>query len=161
MLRPLAGLLLLALATLSACGEEGTATLNRSAPAAREERAVPPRSARCEDQLGGFVDSLDALRDGLLAGLTYESYVAEVRDLRDVYGRVPVNRLAVGCLVAVGAPGERALNEYIEAANAWGDCLADASCAPESVEPKLQRGWKLASERLSAAQDGLPDARPR
>lgn len=156
----IAGLLLLALATLPGCGEEGTATARQGAAARLEQRSgVAQADGRCRRQLGGFVNGMAALRDRLLAGIDYESYVAGVREVRGVYRDVPVERLALGCLIAVGAPGESALNEYIEAANAWGDCLAAASCAPESIEAKLQRGWELASDRLAAAHDGLREAR--
>ena len=153
---PIASLALLGLASFSACGDDGTATANKGAAAQVGERVNVPRSRqKCEVQLGGLVDSLDAMRRRLAVGLTYEEYIDQVRGLRKVYGEVPVDRLSVGCLLAAGAPGERAFNEYIDAANAWGDCLATAGCDTGSVEPKLQRGWELASDQLSEARDGL------
>ncbi len=98
---------------------------------------------------------MDALREKLAVGLRYDAYLDDVKAARVAYDGVPVDRLGLGCLVAVGTPAERALNRYTAAANAWGDCLASASCDSESVEPRLQHEWALASERLSAAQKGL------
>jgi hypothetical protein len=51
-----------------------------------------------------------------------------------------------------GTPSEQALNEYIDAANAWGECLADAACTTASIEPILQRKWRMASRLLSEVQ---------
>jgi len=161
---PIAGIVVLALAVLPGCGEEGAATASKGAQAQFEQESASREDvgggpgARCLDQVGRFVDGLELLREGLLAGLTYESYVAEVRELRDTYDAVPVGRLALGCLIAIGRPGEQALNEYIEAANTWGECLADASCDPSSIESELQRGWEQASEHLGTAHEGLPAA---
>jgi hypothetical protein len=161
---PIAGLLLLALAVLAGCGEEGAVSARDAAAPQSQQAATASGQAApangCRAQLGGLVSAMDSLRDGLLAGLTYESYVAEVRELKDAYGRVPVERLPLGCLVAVGGPGERTLNRYVEAANTWGDCLADASCDPGSIEGRLQRNWRLASSHLGEALEGLADAPP-
>lgn len=143
--RPIASLALLALVTLSGCGDDGTATAQKE----------PVVASSCSAQLGGFVDALDSLRRQLAVGLTYAEYLEEVRRLRRVYRDVPVEQLAVGCMVVAGTPSEQAFNRYIEAVNAWGECLATAGCETESVEPELQRDWELASERLSAAQAGL------
>jgi serine/threonine-protein kinase len=159
-----AGLLLLALAVLAGCGEGGAVSARDGAKARSERGAVAfretPATDRCRAQLGGLVAAMDSLRDGLLAGLTYESYVGAVRGLKRAYERVPVERLPLGCLLAVGRPGERALNRYVEAANTWGDCLAQASCEPESIEARLQRSWRLASTHLGEALAGLPARSP-
>ncbi|HWM54986.1 MAG TPA: hypothetical protein VNO20_06330 [Solirubrobacterales bacterium] len=154
---PIASLALLGLAVLSGCGDDGTATAHKEATAQVEARTSTQQqgSPRCVAQVGAFVDSLDTLRRQLAVGLTYEEYIDEVRRLRRVYRDVPVDRLSVGCVLAPGAPGESAFNEYIDVANAWGDCLATAGCETASVEPELQRGWERASDRLSEAQAGL------
>ncbi len=153
---PIAGLALLGLVVLSGCGDDGTATAHKEATAQVEAgESAQQASPRCAAQIGTFVDSLDTLRRRLAVGLTYEEYVDEVRRLRRVYRDVPVDRLGVGCVLAAGAPGESAFNEYIDAANAWGECLATAGCETASVEPELQRGWERASDRLSEAQAGL------
>jgi hypothetical protein len=98
---------------------------------------------------------MDDLRRELAVGLSYGAYMHRVKAVQAAYDGVPVDRLGLGCLVKVGTPAERALNRYIAAANTWGDCLTSASCDSESVEPKLQRKWALASGQLSSAQEGL------
>ncbi len=153
--RPIASLALLALVALSGCGDDGTATAQKGPVATTTAQAEAQASPRCTAQLGGFVDALDGLRRQLAVGLAYAEYLDEVRRLRRVYRDVPVEQLGVGCLVAAGTPSEQAFNRYIDAVNAWGECLATAGCETEAVEPELQRGWKLASERLSVAQAGL------
>jgi hypothetical protein len=55
-------------------------------------------------------------------------------------------------LSSTGTPGEKALNKYIDATNAWGECLADASCTTATIEPVLQHKWRRASGFLSEAQ---------
>jgi hypothetical protein len=102
-----------------------------------------------------LLGSMDALRDGLAVGLSYEQYLAGVRRARAIHSRIDVERLSLGCLTLAGAPSERALNRYIEGVNLWGDCLASSSCDVGSVEPKLQRRWDIASDLLSTAQEGL------
>lgn len=114
---------------------------------------------QCRRQLGGFLGSLDALRGKLAVGLSYEDYLHEVRATKAVYNGLAPDRLAIGCLATAGTPGERALNWYLDAANTWGDCLADVSCSTESVEPKLQHRWALASALLSSAQKALRPGR--
>lgn len=154
--RPIASLALLGLAVLSGCGDDSAATARKEASSRVEARVSAPQpSPRCAAQLGEFVDSLDALRRRLAVGLTYEGYLDQVRRLRKIYREVPVGQLGVGCLATAGTRSESAFNEYIEAANSWGDCLATAGCEAASVEPRLQRGWEAASEHLSQAQDGL------
>jgi hypothetical protein len=138
---------------LSACGggaatAESTATSQPKRQAAA--RAPAPRS--CPAKLDAFARTLDQLRSQLAVGLSYEQYAARMRTLRTSYGEIPVRRLTIDCLAATGTPAEKALNEYIDAANAWGECLADASCTTASVEPVLQRKWRLASGFLSQAR---------
>jgi hypothetical protein len=150
------GILLALALVLPGCGDRNSATAGTgTAPPQGAQAAHSAPTRTCRAQLGGFLGSMDALRQKLAVGLSYGAYLHEVRTVRDAYDGVPVDRLALACLVAVGTPAERALNRYTEAANTWGDCLASASCDSESVEPKLQREWELASERLSSAQQGL------
>lgn len=98
---------------------------------------------------------MDALRSRLAVGLSYEDYLAAVRGAKAAYARVDVDRLELGCVALAGDPAERALNAYIGGVNYWGDCLAEAACSPESVEPALQRQWQRAAAWLAAAQHGL------
>jgi hypothetical protein len=153
-LPPVACLLAVALALLaSGCGEDGTArpesaTAQPPASAKAGTEAHRTAAAGCPGRLDAFLDSLDALRRELVVGLSYDDYVERVKDLRASHRAIPVRRLTIDCL-ATGTPGERALNEHIDAANAWGECLADASCTTATIEPVLQRRWRNASRFLS------------
>lgn len=120
-----------------------------------EDRGPVPAGDLCQSQLGGFVGSMDGLRRRLAVGLTYDQYVDEVRGVRSTYGKIPVDRLQIDCLTAVAAPGEKAFNRYIEAANDWGECVSESGCGSERIEPVLQRRWRIASHFLSEAKDGL------
>jgi hypothetical protein len=140
---------------LSACGSGGAATAESTAasqrtasqPAAHAAAAKP-----CPASVDTLVRSLDHLRSRLAVGLSYEQYAARMGALRTSYDNVPVAHLTIGCLASTGTSAEKALNKYIDAANAWGECLADASCTTASVEPVLQRKWRLASGFLSQAR---------
>jgi hypothetical protein len=132
----------------------GTAATATSTATKAAKSPTPPKAA-CETQLHGFLGSMNALREVLARGLSYDEYLHEVGGLRVAYRRIEASRLPIGCLLASGTPGERAFNFYIDAANAWGDCLATVSCDTASIEPQLQHRWALASRQLSAAQQGL------
>lgn len=155
--------LLLGLALIfSACGGDGNttaggATSTTTAGAAKGSAAVTdtsqskPAKDPCRRQLGGFLGSMAALRSKLSRGLSYDDYLREVRATRAVYAKIPTDKLRTGCLLAVGAPAERAFNLYIAAINAWGNCLATVSCDTRTIEPELQRKWALASRQLTSA----------
>ncbi|MBS1892391.1 MAG: hypothetical protein JST59_13930, partial [Actinobacteria bacterium] len=64
----------------------------------------------------------------------------------------PVDKLGAACVTGPAADAEDAFNEYLRAANAWGECAATAGCAASDVEAKLQHRWKLASKSLDAAE---------
>jgi hypothetical protein len=106
----------------------------------------------CDAQLGDFLDRMNDLRQSLLAGLSYEEYVVRVRAIRDAYEAVPVDKLGVACVTGPAGKAEDAFNQYLRAANAWGQCAATAGCAASEVEDKLQHRWKLASQSLDAAE---------
>jgi hypothetical protein len=145
--------------TLPACGAEHTVTAERTTTARSQARASSPAAInQCRGQLAAFLASMDTLRDKLAVGLSYTGYLHEVRETKAIYASIPTERLSLGCLAIAGAPGERALNWYLDAANAWGDCLADVSCSTAAVEPKLQHKWALASGLLSSAQRGLGES---
>jgi hypothetical protein len=139
---------------LTACGSDGAATGDETAVASQPEQqaAAPAPGQPCPAKLDAFASSLDRLRRQLAIGLSYEQYAAKVKALQAAYRKIPVGHLSIGCLTAIGTPSEQALNKYIDAANAWGDCLADATCATAAIEPVLQRKWRLASHSLSEAQ---------
>jgi hypothetical protein len=119
------------------------------------KRAPAVASGSCQAQLGDLVRSLDRLRVRLATGLSYEEYAAAVKRTRRIYAALPADDLPADCLLAAGTPAENSVNRYIEAANAWGECLADAGCDAGVVEPELQRDWQVASHWLSEAQEGL------
>jgi hypothetical protein len=110
------------------------------------------RASGCEARLGDFLDRMDDLRQSLLAGLSYDEYVVRVRAIRAAYEAVPVDKLGVACVSGPAAKAEDAFNQYLRAANAWGDCAATAGCAASEVEGKLQWRWRLASKQLDAAE---------
>jgi hypothetical protein len=168
----LAGFALLAALLLPGCGAGSeaadTATVTgRSATTAAAElprrRDKPkPRSAAgpCQSRLGGFVASMDSLRRRLAVGVTFDQYLAEVRGIGSTYRQIRIGQLQFYCLDAVGTPGEKAFNRYIEAANDWGDCVSEAGCTSAAVEPKLQRRWRIASHFLAEATGGLRAGAP-
>lgn len=142
---------------LPACGSESTpgAGAVDAAPPASKAAAGRVGDGTCRGQLRPFVVAMDTLRTDLAVGLSYDQYMSELRAARGAYRRIRADRLRLDCLVAAGAPAERAVNRYIEAANAWGECLATAACETASIEPRLQREWARASKLLSAAQSGI------
>jgi hypothetical protein len=145
--------------TEKAVASDETARTTEKPTASREEAKGKPRPVPagdlCQSQLGGFVGSMDGLRRRLAVGVTYDQYVAEVRGIRSTYGEIPTEKLRIDCLTAVAAPGEKAFNRYIEAANDWGECVSELGCGSVEIEPVLQRRWRIASHFLSEAQDGL------
>ncbi|HET7416995.1 MAG TPA: hypothetical protein VFJ61_05175 [Solirubrobacterales bacterium] len=169
---PLVGCALLAVLLLAGCGggsgstaETGATvasgtTVAREQPSPKGKPAHAPAAGTCQSRLGSFVASMDSLRRRLAVGVTYDQYVAEVRGIRSTYRKVPIERIEIDCIDAVGAPGEKAFNHYIEAANQWGECVSEAGCSSETVEPVLQRRWRIASHFLSEADDGLSASAP-
>lgn len=166
--------LLLALALISSgCGEEQSAATETaaertaikttrgatSAPAASTKR--PPAAddlvaqRRCRRTLGEFLDAMESLGNAVAVGLDYHGYLTMVNRVRATYAEVDADRLPLLCLARAAAPAEAALNSYIAAANAWGECLAATSCELSEVEPRLQRSWARASDLLAAASATL------
>jgi hypothetical protein len=116
----------------------------------------PIVSRSCPTELTRFADSLQRLRHRLVAGLTYDQYVAAVKALRSEYAAIRVDAVPPACLLATGTPSERAFDVYIEAANRWGECLSEPGCDAADVEAPLQAEWHLASRQLGGARDGDP-----
>jgi hypothetical protein len=141
---------------------EATVSSSRVTTVAKEsdpQQSKKPGSASpagpCQGQLGGFVASMDSLRRRLAVGVTFDQYLAEVHGIRSTYRKIPIDRVEIDCLDTVGAPAEKAFNRYIEAANDWGGCVSEAGCSSETVEPVLQRHWRIASHFLNESDDGL------
>ena len=149
---PVACLLVAALLLVaSGCGEESTGAAEGPAGGRSAPAPDAPAATGCPRQLDTFVASLEKLRRQLAVGLSYDQYAARVKRLRASYEEIPTQRLTFDCL-ATGTPGEKALNKHIDAANSWGECLADASCTTPTIEPVLQRKWRVASRYLSEAR---------
>ena len=140
--------------TLSACGSDAETAAEKTAATQAEKRA--PKTAasvgRCQHQVGGLLRSMDTLRKRLEVGLTYEEYSAAVGKVRAIYDGIPAARLTIECLATTGSATERALNEYIDAANAWGECLSEAGCNGTQIAPRLQKEWRVAAHFLAAAR---------
>jgi hypothetical protein len=154
---------LVAVLVLSSCGGGDSGTAAGTAPdhgASTEPRATGHSGSAaklCQGQVGGFVGSMDSLRRRLVVGLAYEQYVDEVEGVRASYRRIPTAELGVECLTEIGTPAEKAFNRYIDAGNAWGECVGEAGCESATVEPVLQREWRVAARFLSEAHRGLRD----
>jgi len=166
-----AGCVALVALLLSGCGGGGSdgaettaATVTSEAVTTVPERPIQrhekPAAGPCQIQLGSFVASMDSLRRRLAVGVTYDQYVAEVGGIRSTYKKIPIERVEIDCLSAVGTPAEKAFNQYIEAANDWGECVSQAGCSSETVEPVLQRRWRIASHFLGDADQGLNASAP-
>jgi hypothetical protein len=138
-------------ARATANGSQTTASASKApvGPGARRQ------TAHCRHALGDLLDATESLDNLVAVGVDYESHLSAVNHIRAVYAEVEADELPLPCLAAVAAPAERALNAYIEAANVWGECLADASCEDESVEPELKRLWARARAQIASAQRGL------
>lgn len=155
------GILLGLALTFSSCGEDGTSaaggpTSTASTGGETSTRSRPkPAGEPCRRELRHFIGSMAALRDDLARGLSYEDYLPRVKATRSVYAGIRPRKLTAPCLLASAGPSERAFNLYIDAANTWGDCLATATCSTRSIEPKLQRQWRLAAHQLADAERGL------
>jgi len=155
-LLPAAIVMVLALAS---CGGGGASTGSTSVAQrtvkSQESKPVATKSPgddACQARLGNFLSRMDDLRQSLLAGLSYDEYVVRVRAVRDAYEAVPVDKLGAACVTGPAAKAEDAFNQYLRAANAWGECAATAGCAASEVEGKLQHRWKLASKSLDTAE---------
>jgi hypothetical protein len=122
-----------------------------AAGAAGAKTSPAPGTSGCSARLGEFVARMDDLRQSLLAGLSYAEYVVRVKAIRDAYEAVPVDRLGAACLAGTAAAAEDAFNQYLRAANTWGDCAGTEGCAASEIESKLQHRWRIASKHLDAA----------
>ena len=125
--------------------------------------AEPPSQANpaatpaidCGDRLNALVAQLEHLRRSIAIGVSYEQYVAELETVRESYQRVPVGELGLACVSGPASSAERSFDGYLAAANTWGECVSEADCKTEVLEPKLQRKWRTAAGQLAAAQQAL------
>lgn len=146
-----AGVAVLLLALAGCGGGSGAPARAGQATAgtvAKRADAATTAAVSCPATLHEFAAGLEKLRHRLVAGLTYAEYAGAVKRLRGSYAAIAVDRLSPACLIAAGAPAERAFDVYIEAANSWGECLSEPGCDAGDVEAPLQAEWKRASRQL-------------
>jgi hypothetical protein len=133
--------------------DDGSPTSNEITYGGNEVQTfVSKPGAACKAKIGDLVDRMDDLRQALLAGLDYSEYVLRVQAVRAAYEAVPVDRLGLACVAGPANDAEDAFNQYLRAANLWGECAGTAGCAASSIESRLQHRWKVASESLDAAK---------
>jgi hypothetical protein len=163
-MRVLTAIAAMALATaLVACGDSGPTAEEKREAAERKERALEKKeeervlaeAAKCEGQLGPFLESLEELEARLEVGLNYDEYFDEIGTVQVAYNRIPINQLSEKCLTKVGLPSEEAFNAYREAAVIWEECFEDLSCETSSVDPKIQQEWASAGRSATRARQGL------
>lgn len=142
----------------AAIGSGATPAGKRTRPPSKGKRKprAAPAGGLCQSQLGGFLGSMDSLRRRLAVGVTYDQYLNEIHGIRSTYREVPAEELRIDCVDAVAVPAEKAFNRYIQAANAWGECVSELGCGSAEIEPVLQQRWRAGSHFLSEAQRGLP-----
>jgi hypothetical protein len=143
-----------------ACGSSGPSPAEKKAAAARRaKREAIAAAQRCQDQLGGFLDSLEELDSRLDIGLNYDEYFTKVGDIQVAYNDIPIHQLTPDCGSQVGVPAEKAFNRYRSAASTWDRCFGKLSCSNSDINPELQRAWSRASSQLDEAQRGLKELR--
>jgi hypothetical protein len=87
--------------------------------------------------------------------LVFQDYTNRVGDVSVEYNRIRFGALPANCTLEVGVPLENALNSYIDANNRWNDCIGDLGCSLDSIEPRLQRDWRKASQEIRRARRAL------
>lgn len=156
-------------AMVGACGSS-TGTAETDSATKRKERAAAERQREraeaqanyedCQERLSDFQEALQELNSRLTVGLSYDDYSTEVGDVRVVYDRIDFDALGTNfdCL-EVGVSLEKAMNEYVQAASTWNDCITDFDCSSDSIRGRLQKRWARASRLLDRADRELEKIR--
>jgi hypothetical protein len=142
----LIGCVVTAAALLAACGGSSQAGTTASSQV----------SPRCQQQIAGLLAALDTIRGRLVNELEYPEYVREVRRLQTAYARTRLAGLPRDCLRGPAATAERAVNDYVRAANTWTRCVADRGCPPESARPRVEKRWWTAGLLVSSLHRQVP-----
>jgi len=121
--------------------------------------AAIARAEECQSDLEAFLNTLEDLNSRLEIGLNYHDYTEKVGNVRVAYDKIDFGGLDPECVRLVGVPAEAALNQYIQAVNAWSKCIQDINCSNEQVKPTLQRHWAAATTKIMQARDGVETLR--
>jgi hypothetical protein len=122
--------------------------------AAADAEAEAART-ECMTQIGDFMKRLEDLNSRLGVGLTFQNYSDKLGDVSVAYGRIDVSQLNPGKCLDAAADAETAMNAYTRANNTWNACISDLNCSTDSIDPKLQKQWSLASGKIERARNEL------
>ena len=140
------------------CDTEGSLTQAEYDQAQAEQAAAEKAAAleaKCRQQTGGLMRSLQELDSRLSVGLVYQEYSTQVGDARVAYDRVSIGALDPECLTEVAIHLESAMNAYVKADNIWNNCITDLYCDNDSIKPDLQAKWSEATSLIGKAESGL------
>lgn len=113
----------------------------------------------CRSELSAFADDLAEVDARLDVGMSLNEYSDLVSDASVSYSRIDVDNLSGDCLTA-GAKLESAFNQYSRAVDTWDDCVWDDWCDTDSIDPRLQRHWRKATDLISEAEGLVDDLDP-
>lgn len=119
---------------------------------------IPPDSVSsdCATALADLTDALFELDSRLNVGLSFAAYSEKLADARVAYDKVKFGNLDTDCILGVGQPAEKAMNEYIKAYTTWNDCIKKTGCDTDSVTPQLQSHWSISTRTLAEVKKRLP-----
>lgn len=125
-----------------------------NAAAANAQKQAQAEYQKCNSQIGALITIESNLNSHLDVGMNLHDYTSAVGDVRAAYDQAPIHQMDYQCLTA-GSHAERAMNDYVSAANKWNTCLTDPNCSDASVKPQLQSEWSKAGGELDTAKSTL------
>jgi hypothetical protein len=136
-------------------GESAEERRQNRAEERRQEHAINARV--CADNFEALQSELEELNSRLTVGLNFDEYTNKLGDVRVEYDQVD---FAAGgdlrCLRQVGVKLEKAMNQYVQAAKTWNECITDYACDNESIQPELQSKWARAGRLIAQAAAAGP-----